>query len=175
MFLYLKAVHIIFVITWFSGLFYIVRLFIYNTEANSKPEPEKKILQEQFGVMIRRLWLGITWPSAIVTLILGPAVLYIYGSIDTWMWIKLGFVLGLYFYHFSLQVIYREQQKKIFRFTSAQLRMWNEVATVFLVAIVMLVSVKSYLSFLWGLGGLALFVIVLMSAIRIYKAVREKK
>lgn len=175
MYSYLKALHIIFIVTWFSGLFYIVRLFIYNTEANGKPETEKKILQSQFNLMIKRLWLGITWPSAILTLILGPTVLSIYGSIDTWMWIKLGFVLGLYLYHFSLQHIYSEQQKGIFRFTSAQLRIWNEVATVFLVAIVMLVSVKSKMSFVWGLTGLILFVILLMSAIKIYKALRDKK
>ncbi len=124
--------------------------------------------------MTSRLWLGITWPSAILTLILGPIALYIYGSIDTWMWIKLTFVLGLYLYHFSLQRIYSEQQKGIFRFTSSQLRIWNEVATVFLVAIVMLVSVKSNLSFVWGLVGLILFAILLVSSIKIYKDWRKK-
>ena len=175
MYSYLKALHIIFIVTWFSGLFYIVRLFIYNTEANERPEAERKILQQQFNLMIKKLWLVITWPSAILTLILGPTVLYMYGSIDTWMWIKLGFVLGLYLYHFSLQRIYSEQQKGIFRFTSAQLRIWNEVATIFLVAIVMLVTVKSNMSFVWGLIGLILFVILLMSAVKIYKLMREKK
>jgi putative membrane protein len=175
MYSYLKALHIIFIVTWFSGLFYIVRLFIYNTEANDRPEGERKILQQQFNLMIKKLWLAITWPSAILTLILGPTVLYMYGGIDTWMWIKLGFVLGLYLYHFSLQRIYTEQQKGIFRFTSAQLRIWNEVATIFLVAIVMLATVKSNMSFVWGLVGLILFVILLMSAVKIYKALREKK
>lgn len=175
MYSYLKALHIIFIVTWFSGLFYIVRLFIYNTEANDKPETEKKILHAQFNLMIKRLWLRITWPSALVTLILGPWVLYLYGSIDTWMWIKLSFVLGLYLYHFSLQRIYNEQKKGIFRYTSYQLRIWNEVATIFLIAIVMLVSVKSNLSFVWGLFGLALFAAILMTAIKIYKAMREKK
>ena len=175
MYPYLKALHIIFIVTWFSGLFYIVRLFIYNSEASTRPEAEKKVLQQQFNLMIKRLWLGITWPSAIMTLILGPYVLYLYGSIDTWMWIKLVFVIGLYGYHFSLQKIYREQQKNIFRFTSNQLRIWNEVATVFLVAIVMLVSVKSNLSFVWGLVGLILFVVLLMGAIRIYKGFRDGK
>src|SRR5579863_7148349 len=99
MYLYIKALHIIFIVTWFSGLFYIVRLFIYNTEANEKSEPEKSILQKQFSIMIRRLWLGITWPSAILTLILGPTVLYRFGYWDNmpaWLWLKLVFVLGLY-------------------------------------------------------------------------------
>ena len=160
MYFYLKALHIIFMVTWFSGLFYIVRLFIYNTEANDKPDTEKKILQQQFRIMIKRLWMGITWPSAIVTLILGPWVLYLLGSIETWMWIKLLFVLGLYLYHLTLHQIYREQMIGVFRYTSNQLRIWNEMATVFLVAIVMLVSVKSNLSFVWGLAGLVLFVVM---------------
>ncbi len=174
MYPYLKALHIIFIVTWFSGLFYIVRLFIYTTEANEKPEIERKILQQQFQLMSSRLWLGITWPSAILTLILGPTVLYIYGSIETWMWIKLAFVVGLYLYHFSLHRIYSEQKKGIFRFSSAQLRIWNEVATIFLFTIVMLASVKSNLSFAWGLVGLTLFVILLLSAIKIYKVLRKK-
>lgn len=175
MYFYLKALHIIFIVTWFSGLFYIVRLFIYNTEANGKSEPERKILLAQFSIMIKRLWLGITWPSAIITLILGPTVLFQFGKIETWMWIKICFVLLLYLYHFSLQRIYDEQMKGVFRFTSGQLRIWNEVATVFLVAIVMLASAKSSLSFVWGLAGLALFIVVLMAAIKIYKKIREGK
>jgi putative membrane protein len=62
-YLYTQAFHIIFVVTWFSGMFYLVRLFIYNREAQDKPEPEKSILQKQFILMIRRLLFGITWPE----------------------------------------------------------------------------------------------------------------
>jgi putative membrane protein len=91
------------------------------------------------------------------------------------MWLKLVFVIGLYFYHFSLHKIYKEQMQGIFRYTSSQLRIWNEVATVFLIAIIMLVVVKNSMSFVWGLIGLALFVVLLMSAIKIYKSIREKK
>ncbi len=177
MYLYTKALHIIFIVTWFSGMFYIVRLFIYNTEANDKPEPEKSILQRQFGIMIRRLWMGITWPSAILTLILGPWVWYQFShwAIGSWLAVKLCFVVCLYAYHITLHVIYRQQAAGIFRFTSTQLRVWNEVATIFLVAIVMLAVVKQSLSFLWALIGLVLFIILLMSAIRIYKILRTSK
>jgi putative membrane protein len=174
MYNYVKALHIIFIVTWFSGLFYIVRLFIYNAEAAQKPEPEKTILQQQFRMMIRRLWLVITWPSAILTLIFGPWMLILMGSVPTWLWIKLCFVLGLYCYHFSLQLIFRQQMKGIFRYSSQQLRIWNEVATIFLVAIVMLAVVKQNMSWVWGLAGLFGFVIVLMSAVRIYKTMRTK-
>jgi len=175
MYTYIKALHIIFIVTWFSGLFYMVRLFVYNTEANEKPEPDKSILQKQLGLMMRRLWVGITWPSAVLTLIFGPWMMMLLGGVPTWLAIKLGFVVGLYAYHFSLQAIYRQQTKGVFRFSSQQLRIWNEVATIFLVAIVMLATVKQNMSWAWGLLGLVCFVVLLMSAIRIYKLLRAKK
>ncbi len=173
MYLYIKALHIIFIVTWFSGMFYIVRLFIYNTEAGEKDEPEKSILQRQFSIMIKRLWFGITWPSAILTLILGLSVWHMLGVTPTWLIIKLCFVAGLFIYHLSLHKIYQQQMKGVFNYSSQKLRIWNEVATIFLVAIVMLVVVKQNMSVVWGLLGLVLFVIVLMSAIRLYKIIRS--
>ena len=173
-YLYIKAIHIIFIVTWFSGMFYIPRLFIYNTEANEKPEAEKQILQEQFRIMIKRLWLGITWPSAVLTLAFGIWIAVLYGAVPGWLLIKLGFVGLLYFYHFSLHKIYSEQMKGIFRYSSIQLRIWNEAATVLLVAIIMLVTVKQGLSVFWGLGGLLLLILTLLGAIRIYKLLRER-
>ncbi|MBS1598229.1 MAG: CopD family protein [Bacteroidetes bacterium] len=175
MYNYIKALHIIFIVTWFSGLFYIVRLFIYNTEAESKEEPERSILHAQFGIMIRRLWMGITWPSAVLTLIFGPWMWYLLGSLPQWLLIKLIFVAALYLYHFSLHNIYRQQAKGIFKYSSQQLRMWNEVATIFLFAIVFLAIVKQAMGLVWGLGGLVALIIILFAAIRIYKQVRIKK
>lgn len=171
---YIKALHIIFIVTWFAGMFYIVRLFIYNTEANEKEGLEKEILQKQFNIMIKRLWLGITWPSAILTIIFGGWIAFLYGSIPPWLWVKLGFVCGLYAYHFTLQKIYAEEMKGIFKYTSNQLRIWNEVATVFLIAIIFIVTVKTGMIWLWGIIGLVLFTVVLMSAIKIYKKIRTK-
>ena len=175
MYLYLKAIHIIFIVTWFAGLFYIVRLFIYNTEAGEKSEPEKSVLQNQFSIMIRRLWLGITWPSAILTLIFGVWLWISLNGTPSWLRIKLFFVLALFIYHFTLHVLYRQQRKGIFKFTSMQLRIWNELATIFLIAIVMIVVVKQSISLLWGAIGLIFLMILLMSAIRIYKYIRLKK
>lgn len=174
MFNYIKALHIIFIVTWFSGMFYIVRLFIYNTEAGDKSDPEKQILRDQFSIMIRRLWYGITWPSAVLTLIFGGWLISLYGNIPFWLWIKIGFVLGLYAYHFSLHHIFRQQMKGVFNYSSQKLRIWNEVATIFLFAIVMLVVVKQAMSLWWGVGGLLLFAIVLMVAIKVYKKLRSK-
>jgi putative membrane protein len=181
MYNYLKAIHIIFIVTWFAGMFYIVRLFIYNTEAHHQPEPARSILQKQFSIMIRRLWLGITWPSAIITLILGPWVMLngnwdktLTTSSGRWLLVKLIFVIFLYIYHFSLHTIYKQQSNGVFKYSSQQLRIWNEVATVFLIAIVMLATVKQSISWVWGIVGLTGLIIVLISAIKIYKGIRKK-
>jgi putative membrane protein len=174
MYFYIKALHIIFVVTWFSGLFYIVRLFVYTAEANLKSEPDKTILLKQYCIMQKRLWYGITWPSAILTLIFGVWIGVLYGSLPMWLLVKLFFVAGLFIYHFSLHHIFRQQQKGIFNWSSQQLRMWNEVATIFLISIVMLAVVKQLLSVAWAVGALIVFSIILFSAIKIYKSYRRE-
>lgn len=174
MYLYVKSLHVIFIVTWFAGLFYIVRLFIYNREAQDKPEAERKILQPQFELMIKRLWFGITWPSCVLAVVFGTWLVILLGDMPLWLLIKLCFVLGLLLYHFSLQALYRQQSSNKFKYTSQQLRVWNEAATIFLVSIVFLVEVKTALSAVWGLIGLVGFIIILMSAIRIYKTFRSK-
>lgn len=181
MYLYLKAIHIIFVVTWFAGLFYMPRLFIYNREAQDKEPAATTILTAQFQIMMKRLWYGITWPSAIITFIIGHWVL-VKGGWHTimlqpegrWMLIKYILVWLLYGYHFSLQFILKKQLDGKFTYSSQQLRLWNEVATIFLIAIVFLVSVKQAISFIWGIGGLLLLIIILMTAIKLYKKARSK-
>jgi putative membrane protein len=173
MYYYIKALHIIFIVTWFSGLFYIVRLFVYSAEANTKPEPERTILLKQFGIMQKRLWYGITWPSAILTLIFGVWIGILFGSLPAWLLVKLFFVLGLFIYHLSLHSIFKLQQKEDFRWTSQQLRTWNEAATLFLISIVMLAVVKELLSVVWGILVLITVAIVLLLAIKLYKKYRK--
>jgi putative membrane protein len=182
MYNYIKALHIIFVVTWFSGMFYMPRLFIYNTEARGQPEAVRDILHQQFNVMMKRLWYGITWPSAILTLCLGLFVMVngnwhnmLSEPAGRWLLVKLVFVFLLYIYFFTLHKIFKQQINFSFKYTSHQLRIWNEVATVFLIAIVMLAVVKQSISFIWGLVGLVLFIILLMSAIKIYKAIRARR
>ncbi len=178
---YFKALHIIFVVTWFAGLFYMPRLLIYNVEANEKPAESRAVLQSQFAIMMKRLWYGITWPSAILTLILGLTVLVkggwlavVFKKEGLWLLLKLLLVLFLYFYQFATHRIFKQQIKGIFKYNSQQLRMWNEIATIFLISIVMLVVVKQGISLVWGLAGTVLLVVLLMLAIRIYKQIRNK-
>ncbi len=173
MYLYIKALHIIFIVTWFAGLFYVVRLFIYNTEAQEKDPVARDILQQQFTIMIRRLWLGITWPSAILTLVLGLWNWYLLGFTPGWLIIKLAFVVGLFGYHISLHILYLQQLRKEFRYSSQQLRIWNEAATLFLITIVMLVVVKQKISLLWGPAVLICLILVLLLFIRLYKSLRK--
>lgn len=174
--LYLKAVHIIFVVTWFAGLFYMPRLFIYIIEAHDKAEPERSILQKQLTLMASRLWYGITWPSAIITAGMGASLLI---NEPSWlqygfMHIKLTLVFFLYLYHFSLQYIFNQLKKGVVRYTSQKMRMWNEVSTLFLISIVFLIVLKNALSMLWGLAGLLAVVFLLMLGIKLYKKFRKE-
>jgi putative membrane protein len=174
---YLLPLHIIFVVTWFAGLFYIVRLFIYHTEAEKKAEPEKSILQAQYKIMEKRLWYGITWPSAILTYVFGFGLAYhLFGfNIPAWLLVKLCFVFGLTLYHFQNHVIFRKLQKNNITWSSGKLRMWNELATIFLVSIVFIVTMQDKLSWIWGVLGILIFGFMMWGAIAIYKRAREKK
>jgi putative membrane protein len=99
MFPYLKALHIIGVVCWFAGLFYIVRLFVYLAETRDRPEAEQAILTPQLSLMAKRLWFGITWPSAIGTVVFGLALLHVWWPPPLWLQIKLGLVVLLCLYH----------------------------------------------------------------------------
>jgi len=176
-FLYIKALHIIFVITWFSGLFYIVRLFIYHAEAEKKLSPEKEILQNQYKLMSKRLWYIITWPSAILASFFAFWMLFknpVYLE-QPWMLVKLSFVLVLYFYHWSCHNIYKQLQNDVVKYSSFKLRIFNEVATILLFAIVFLVVLKNAINWIWGVVGIILVSILLMMSIKLYKKVRAKK
>lgn len=182
MYYYIKALHIIFIVTWFAGLFYFPRLLIYNAELQTEPDEKiKSAMSRQYLLMMKRLWFGITVPSAVITLILGLLTLHMGGwdqhlldQTGRWLLIKLCFVILLYLYFFSLGRIFKQQTKGIFKYSGNQLRFYNEVATVFLFAIVFLATVKSAGSLLYGLGGLVALIIILVTAIKIYKRIREK-
>lgn len=176
-FLHLKALHIIFVVTWFAGLFYVVRLFIYHTEAHESPEPDRSILIRHFLGAERRLWYGITWPSAVLTYVFGFALVdagYDW-TIPDWLWLKLGLVLLLTLYQLACHRLFSRLQKGRYLMSGNGLRVWNEVATLFLVAIVFVVVTKDLTNWIYGLIGLVLLGAMLMLAIRIYRRMREQK
>lgn len=170
-----RALHIIFMVSWFAGLFYIIRLFIYHTEAGMKPETEKRILQEQFSIMEWRLWYIITTPAMILTILFGTCLLIAKPFLlsQPWMQIKLTFVGLLLIYHFISQGIMNRLKNGGSRWTSMHLRLWNELATLILVAVVFLVITKGTLSWIAGMAGFFGTGIALMIGIRVYKKLRK--
>ena len=175
-YLILKSLHIITVVTWFAGLFYMPRLVVYFAEANQKDEPGKSIFQNQFRIMQKRLWYGITIPSSIVVFIFGGSMLYNFMPLTDhpWLILKLFFVLGLYVYFFFLHKIFKQQQHNIIDYSPIALRVINEISTIFLFAIVFLVVLKNIMNMVYGLIALVCFIIILVIAIKIYKNIREK-
>lgn len=171
----IKALHIIFVVSWFAGLFYIVRLFIYHIEAQEKEETAKKILSDQFEIMEKRLWWIITTPAMILTLVFGTwMIIERPGYLDQgWMQIKLTFVALLMLYHFVCQNTMLDMTHGRFKWKSNGLRIFNEVATLALVAIVFLVTMKNALNWISATVGFFAVAIGLMIAIKMYKRLRK--
>ena len=173
---YIKSFHLIFVITWFAGLFYIVRLFVYHIEANGKPSPEKEILTKQYKLMAYRLWYIITWPSAVLATLFAITLLCIMPEWlqQGWMHVKLTFVLLLILYHLKCHQIFRQLQRDEIKHTTNFMRLWNEGATFILFAVVFLVILKSAINWVFGVIGIFVLAIVLMLGYKLYKRIRER-
>jgi len=173
---YIKALHLIFVVTWFAGLFYIPRLFIYHIEAADKPSPDKEILSNQLKLMTKRLWYIITWPSAVLCTVFAIwLLLLIPGWLEQpWMLIKLVFVVLLIVYHMKTHMIYLQLQRDEIKYSSNFMRIWNEGATVILFAVTFLVILKGTFNWIFGVLGLIVLGILLMLGIRLYKRIRDK-
>jgi putative membrane protein len=173
---YIKSLHLIFVITWFAGLFYMPRLFIYQIEAWQKPSPDKEILGKQLKLMAKRLWFIITWPSAILAtlfaiwlIVIQPVWLQ-----QGWMHVKLGFVVLLIIYHLKSHQMYKELQADKVRYSSDFMRIWNEVATLILFAGVFLAILKNSVTWIFGVIGIFGLAVILMLGIKLYKKIRKK-
>lgn len=174
---YIKSLHLIFVITWFAGLFYIVRLFVYQIEANDKPSPEKEILQKQYKIMTYRLWYIITWPSAVLASLFAFVLLHFNSGLlkADYFQVKLVFVFLLYVYHIKCHQIYKQLQNNLVNYSSNFMRLWNEGATIILFAVVFLIIVKDAINWIYGVVGILLFSVLIMLGFKFYKRLREKK
>ncbi len=174
-----KALHLIGMVAWFAGLFYIPRLFIYDVEADERPPAVRDGLRDQLRIMQRRLWYGITWPAMLFTLTFGIWMvvmqLRLSGVLQPWLHLKLTLVLALVIYHLMCGRIRRKLLAGSFTWTSQHLRMWNELATLLLVAMVFIAVKKSSLDALWSVVGLIIFAASLMVAIRVYRRIRQKR
>ena len=153
-----KCIHIIFVVSYFAGIFYMVRLFIYHTEALEKEEPERSILHKQFSFMEERLWNIITVPALILMVLSGIYMFYamqwVYFT-QGWMHVKLLFIVFLFVYHYYSWRLMKRLQAGQTTLTSVQLRMLNEVATIILFVVVFAVVLRGYFIAYWYASLLA--------------------
>jgi putative membrane protein len=172
----LKALHIIFVVTWFAGLFYLFRLFIYHKEAMAKPAAERDVLVPQFQIMERRLWAAITLPSGLLATAFGLALIVMN---PVWlqmpfMWVKLGFVAALWMYMVHGAKVLKQCQGEGPAASSMRLRFLNEFPTVILIAVVFLIVLRDAVGWIWGVCGILGLALILTLAIKRYQTSRQK-
>jgi putative membrane protein len=136
--LWIKALHIIFVVSWFAGLFYLPRLFVYHAQASDP------VSIERFKVMERKLYRGIMMPAMILTVGSGLWMWLRYGYSGGWLNAKVVLVVLLVAYHFWLRKLLGDFAHDRNRRTHVFYRWVNEAPTVLLIAIVVLVVVKPF-------------------------------
>ena len=175
-YLVLKTIHLIAVVCWFAGLFYLGRLFIYYKEAEKKSKNSQKILQEQYRLMANRLMNIITWPSTIITSFFGFYMLFKNTALLGlgWMKVKLIFVSILILYTILSQIILNQLNKGVIKLNDLQLRLWNEGATLLLISIISLAVLKTSISWLKAICIFFLIGITLVLLIKIYKRLINK-
>ena len=158
-------------VCWFAGLFYVVRLFIYHKEADRKKESVKVILQVQYTLMSKRLLSIITWPAAILTTFFGVSMLVDNPILlqQNWMHIKLSFILLLWLYTYSCQIILNQIKIGQIRTTEIKLRIWNEVATLIMFALIFMAVLKDSISWIYATLSLVGLAVLLMISIKLYK------
>jgi putative membrane protein len=171
-----KAFHIVGIVVWFAGLFYLVRLFIYHVEANQEPEPARTILKNQYQIMEKRLYSIITTPGMLVTIAMAIGLLTTEPDVlkEGWLHVKLGFVVLLIGYHHYCKRLMKELAEDKCKWNSQQLRALNEAPTVMLIVIVLLAVFKNNLPTditVWGIVGL---VVAMAATIQLYARKRRK-
>jgi len=160
-----KSFHIIGVVVWFAGLFYLVRLFIYHVEAEQEPEPARSILKKQYAIMETRLLKIITTPGMILTLAMAGGLLWQrpYVLHEGWMHAKLGFVTLLVAYHMYCAKLRKQLVVGECKWGPKQLRALNEGPTLLLVTIVLLVIFQNNFptnATTWLIAGLVLSFVI---------------
>ena len=171
-----KAFHLIGIVVWFAGLFYLVRLFVYHAEAEQEPEPTRSILKKQYGIMEQRLYSIITTPGMILTVAMAIGLISTEPEIlkSSWLHIKLAFVLLLIGYHHFCKRIMKKLAAGECQWTGQQFRALNEAPTILLVLIVLLAVFKNSLPLdaaTWLVAGL---VVTMVASIQLYAKKRRK-
>ncbi|NEO31498.1 MAG: protoporphyrinogen oxidase HemJ [Symploca sp. SIO3C6] len=171
-----KAFHLIGVVVWFAGLFYLGRLFVYHAEASEQSEPAQTILKNQYQIMEKRLYNLITMPGMVLTVVMAIALLTTEPELlkDGWLHAKLAFVVALLGYHFYCGRIMRRLAAGEFNWSGQHFRYFNEAPTLLLVAIVLLAVFKNSLPTditAWGIVGL---IVAMAVIIQLYAKKRKR-
>ncbi len=163
----LKAVHIIFMVSYFAGIFYLVRLFVYYKDTDEFEETKRNILREQYVFMAKRLWNIITVPAGIIMLGTGLTLIFLNDGLmkTPWFHLKLTFLLGLAMYHYwcwkkVLQI--KKLEGNVLPIKNIKLRQANEIATFLLFLVVFTVILKSSIIEYWWQLIVGFFVLVLL-------------
>jgi len=170
-----KAFHLIGVVVWFAGLFYLVRLFVYHAEASQQSEPAQTILKNQYELMEKRLYNIITTPGMIVTVAMAIGLLIVQPELlkSGWLHIKLTFVALLLIYHFYCGRIMRRLASGDCQWTGQQFRALNEAPTILLVVIVLLAVFKDGLPLDATTWVIFALVITMAASIQLYAKKRR--
>ncbi len=174
-YLWFKTLHIVGVVVWFAGLFYLVRLFIYHAESDSMEESLRKPFRDQYSLMEKRLANIITTPGLILTVSMAAGLIYIQPSYlqQGWMQVKLSIVFLLLLYHFFCYRLMGQLEKGISNWKPQQLRALNELPTIFLVLVVMLVVFKN--QFPTSAASWLIIILILFMAITIQLYARYRR
>jgi putative membrane protein len=171
-----KAFHLIGVVVWFAGLFYLVRLFVYHAEAEQQSEPAQTILKNQYELMEKRLYNIITTPGMVVTVAMAIGLIATEPEVlkSGWLHIKLTFVALLLAYHFWCGRIMKKLEKGESKWTGQQFRALNEAPTLLLVIIVLLAVFKSSLPLDLTTWLIVALVVAMIAAIQLYAKKRKQ-
>jgi protoporphyrinogen IX oxidase len=174
-YLWFKAFHIIGVVVWFAGLFYLVRLFVYHVEANEQPEPARSILQQQYQVMEKRLYNLITTPGMVLTVAMAIALVVVSPDLlkEPWLHVKLAFVVATIGYHHYCARLMKKMAADAFPLSSQQMRWLNEAPTVLLVIIVLLAVFKNSLPTDITAWGILALIVAMAAIIQLYARKRR--
>ena len=174
-YLWFKSFHLVGVVAWFAGLFYLPRLFVYHAEANEQPEPARSILQQQYQVMEKRLYRLIMTPALVLTVTMAIAMLIAAPDLlkDTWLQVKLALVGGLIIYDHYCMRLMKQMARGEFRFTGQQFRWFNEVPTVFFVLIVLLAVFKNNFPTSAASWAIVAMIVAMAAIIQLYARKRR--
>ncbi|MCK6691487.1 MAG: CopD family protein [Thermoanaerobaculia bacterium] len=163
-----KAMHLIGMVSWMAGLFYLVRLMVYHAEARVLPDPQREILTRQYNLMEWKVYKIILKPAVVITWVFGVLMLILQPIWlqQAWMYGKLVFVLLLTGYTYYCKVHIRHLESNTSAFTHVHYRVMNEVPTIILVSAVFLAVFRTRINWWYLLGGVGAFTLLIIGAVR---------